>query len=132
MSEAVFSVDGVEYPGVFVKTIKRSFNVLDGENAGRTMDGAMQRDIIGTYYSYRLELDSSFSNPEEYDALFEAISAPADSHTVSFPYGQSVLTFSAYVANGEDDLSHIYRGGFNKWDNLSINFVAMEPQRRPA
>jgi hypothetical protein len=133
MSKSVFSVDGVEYPGVFVKSpIHRSFNVLDGENAGRTMDGRMQRDIIGTYYTYRLEFDASLSDPEEYDALFEALSAPMDSHIISVPYGQSSLTFEAYVANGEDDLSRIYRDESKKWDNLTVNFVAMEPQRRPA
>ena len=92
MSKSVFSVDGVEYPGVFVKSpIHRSFNVLDGENAGRTMDGRMQRDIIGTYYTYRLEFDASLSDPEEYDALFEALSAPVDSHIISVPYGQGSL-----------------------------------------
>lgn len=133
MSKSVFSVDGVEYPGVFVKSpIHRSFNVLDGENAGRTMDGRMQRDIIGTYYTYRLEFDASLSDPEEYDALFEALSAPMDSHIISVPYGQGSLTFEAYVANGEDDLSRIYRDESKKWDNLTVNFVAMEPQRRPA
>ncbi len=133
MSKSVFSVDGVEYPGVFVKSpIHRSFNVLDGENAGRTMDGRMQRDIIGTYYTYRLEFDASLSDPEEYDALFEALSAPVDSHIISVPYGQGSLTFEAYVANGEDDLSRIYRDESKKWGNLTVNFVAMEPQRRPA
>lgn len=133
MKKSVFSVDGVEYPGVFVKSpIHRSFNVLDGENAGRTMDGRMQRDIIGTYYTYRLEFDASLSDPEEYDALFEALSAPVDSHIISVPYGQGSLTFEAYVANGEDNLSRIYRNESKKWDNLTVNFVAMEPQRRPA
>ena len=133
MSKSVFSVDGVEYPGVFVKSpIHRSFNVLDGENAGRTMDGRMQRDIIGTYYTYRLEFDASLSDPEEYDALFEALSAPVDSHIISVPYGQGSLTFEAYVANGEDYLSRINRDESKKWDNLTVNFVAMEPQRRPA
>lgn len=132
MNKSVFSVDGVEYPGVCVKSpIHRSFNVLDGENAGRTMDGRMQRDIIGTYYTYRLEFDASHSDPEEYDALFEALSAPVDSHTLTVPFGQDVLTFEAYVANGEDDLSRIYRDESRKWDNLAVNFVAMEPIRRP-
>ena len=45
MKKSVFSVDGVDYPGIFVKSpIHRSFNVLDGENAGRTLDGRMQRN----------------------------------------------------------------------------------------
>jgi len=133
MNKSVFSIDGVEYPGVFVKSpIHRSFNVLDGENAGRTMDGKMQRDIIGTYYTYRLEFDASLSDPDEYDALFDALSEPVDSHTITVPFGQSSLTFEAYVSNGDDDLSRIYRNESRKWDNLAVNFIAMDPQRRPA
>lgn len=133
MSKSVFSVDGVEYPGVCVKSpIHRSFNVLDGENAGRTMDGAMQRDLIGTYYNYRMEFDTSASALEEYDALYEVLSAPVKSHTITVPYGQEVLTFEAYVANGDDDLTRIYQDESRKWENLAVNFVAMSPQRRPA
>lgn len=131
MSNFVFSIDGVEYSKIHVMSLKRSFSVLDGENAGRTMDGAMQRDIIGTYYNYSMEIDPYDSDPAEYDSLWEAISAPVDSHTVSFPYGRDMLTFEAYVANGEDELFDIFRG-VNRWDNLTVNFVAMDPQRRPA
>jgi len=133
VKKAVFSVDGVEYPGVCVKSpIHRSFNILDGENAGRTMDGRMQRDIIGTYYTYRLEFDASLSDPNEYDALFDVLSAPVDSHMITVPFGQSSITFEAYVANGDDDLSRIYRNESRKWDNLAVNFVAMDPVRRPS
>lgn len=131
MSKYAFTVDGVEYSKIHVVSLKRSFSVLDGENAGRTMDGAMQRDIIGTYYNYALEIDPSDSDPEEYDSLYEALSAPQDSHAVTFPYGRGTLSFQAYVANGEDELFDIFRGA-NRWDNLTVNFIAMEPQRRPS
>lgn len=129
MTKSVFTVDGTEFSKVHVVSLKRSFAVLDGENAGRTMDGAMQRDIIGTYYNYALEIDLADSSPEEYDALYEALSAPVDSHTVTFPYGQSELSFEAYVSNGEDELFDIFNGE-NRWNNLTINFIAMTPQRR--
>lgn len=126
---SVFTLDGVEYPGIHVSSLKRSFSVLDGSNAGRTMNGAMQRDIIGTYYNYSLEIDSDESSPQEYDSLYEALSAPENDHELTVPYGQSVLKFRAYVANGEDELMKYYR--MNTWGGLSINFVAMSPQRIP-
>lgn len=130
MRKSVFTVDGVEYPNIHVTNLKRSFSVLDGDNAGRTMDGAMHRDIIGTYFNYSVEIDPDDSDPDEYDALYEVLSSPVDSHTVSFPYGRSVLTFEAYVANGEDELFSLYND-FGRWHNFTINFVAMNPQRRP-
>lgn len=131
MNISVFSVDGVQYPNVHVLSLKRNFAVLDGPNAGRVMDGSTKRDIIGTYYNYSMDLDSSYSDLTEYDNLYEVISSPQDSHNIVVPYGQGTLAFEAYVANGEDDLIH-KRDSFNKWDHLRINFVAMKPQRRAA
>ena len=129
MNFSVFSVDGTPYPGVNVLSLKRNFNVLDGPNAGRVMDGAMTREVIGTYYNYSMEITSNYSNLEEYDSLYEVLSSPADSHSIVVPYGQGTLSFEAYVSNGSDDLLHT-RDSFNKWNNLSINFIAMKPQRR--
>ena len=83
MKSYVFTVDGVEYRRIHVLSLKRSFAVLDGENAGRMMEGSMQRDLIGTYYNYSLVIDPDDTDPEEYDALYEILSAPVKSHTVS-------------------------------------------------
>jgi len=130
MKIPVFTVDGVAYPGVNVLSLKRNFAVLDGPNAGRVMDGSTKRDIIGTYYNYSCQVTSDYSDLTEYDRLYEVISAPVDSHEIVVPYGQGTLTFTAYVANGDDELIH-KRPDFNKWNNLSFNFVAMKPQRRP-
>lgn len=130
MNQFIFTVDGVAYPGIHVVSVKRSFSVLDGENAGRTMDGAMQRDIIGTYYNYSMEIDPEDSTPDEYNKLYEVLSAPKNSHEITFPYGKDSITFQAYVSNGDDELLDSLDSG-NRWDNLSINFVAMKPQRRP-
>lgn len=125
----VFSVDGVEYPNLHVTNLQRSFSVLDGANAGRTLSGAMVRDVVGTFYNYKIDINSTYSDTEEYDKLYEVISAPQDSHLVTFPYGQSELTFQAYVTGGEDNVD--MSGGVNKWDGLSISFIAMKPQRKP-
>ena len=123
-------MDGTEYPNIHVVSLKRSFQVLDGENAGRVMTGEMDRDIIGTYYNYSCEIDASAADREEYDNFYEAISAPVDSHEITLPYAQETITFSAYVTNGEDELISMYAD--NEWGNLSFNFIAMAPHRRPA
>lgn len=134
----VFTLDGVEFD-VFVKSIKRSFAVTDTDNSGRTMDGNMHRDIIGTYYNYTLDIDTENLNTTDYDLLYEMISAPVESHTLTVPYGQDTLTFKAYVTKGEDNLKvrKVIKRGSNSveykhiWSGLSINFIATEPQRRP-
>lgn len=128
---SVLSLDGKAYPNLHVVSLKRSFSVLDGDNAGRVMTGAMKRDIIGTYYNYSMEIDPVSSDLAEYDEFYEAISSPVDSHVLTVPYAQTTLTFDAYVANGEDKLVSKYNGR-NEWQNLAVNFVAMKPKRTPA
>nr|UVX72211.1 MAG: hypothetical protein [Bacteriophage sp.]UWG16090.1 MAG: hypothetical protein [Bacteriophage sp.]UWG29892.1 MAG: hypothetical protein [Bacteriophage sp.]DAP26437.1 MAG TPA: hypothetical protein [Caudoviricetes sp.] len=128
---SVLSLDGKAYPNLHVVSLKRSFSVLDGDNAGRVMTGAMKRDIIGTYYNYSMEIDPVSSDLAEYDEFYEAISAPVDSHVLTVPYAQTTVTFDAYVANGEDELVSKNDDRSN-WQNLSVNFVAMKPKRTPA
>lgn len=123
-------MDGVEYPNIHIVSLKRSFQVLDGENAGRVMTGEMDRDIIGTYYNYSCEIDASGADRDEYDNFYEAISAPVDSHSITVPFAQETITFDAYVTNGDDELLSMFDD--NEWSGLSFNFIAMAPQRRPA
>lgn len=125
----VFSIDG-RYFNVFIKEngIKRSFSVTDTDKAGRVLTGRMVRDIIGTFYNYTIDLSTNKLSKTEYDQLYEILSAPQDYHTITVPYGQSTITFDAYVTGGEDTLQ-VERSG-NKWTGLSINFIAMEPLRR--
>ena len=88
----------------------------------------MKRDIIGTYYNYVMQLDTRNLDVAQYDALYQVLSAPVDYHTVILPYGQSTLTFQAYVSNLDDELV-LMQEGRNLWGNLSFTFVAMQPER---
>lgn len=127
----MFKVDGTEYGGI-VTALQRSFEVADGENAGRTLDGVMHRDLIGTYYNYSITINTDKLSQSEYNALYQTISAPAESHTIVVPFGNESLTFKAYVTNGTDDLLRQYSETNRYWGNLSFNFIAMEPQRSAA
>lgn len=128
---AAFMIDGRSYD-VLVPDggIKRSGKVLDGDNVGRSKAGRMIRDIIGTYYNYSMEIDAKGLSVGDYDALYETLSAPDDSHRIVVPYGQGKLSFEAYVSNVDDTLLRM-QDGQNLWGGLSFNFVATEPKRRP-
>ncbi len=128
----LFTVDGIAYDVIVPENgLKRKGSVLDGEKAGRLLSGSMERDIIGTYYNYTLQIETNRLNPAAYDALFEVLTAPVDYHMVSFPYGQDTLTFRAYVSNVEDTLK-IIQNGVRYWGDVSVNFVAMDPARTNA
>lgn len=130
----MFSIDGKEYDAdvVFLPEggIERKFNILDGNNAGRLQaKGKMYRDIIGTFFTYVIKIDTNRLNPQEYDELYETISDPnVDSHTLVVPYGQSTLTFEAYITSGSDKLSRRVNG-INYWEGLSLEFVSMQAIR---
>ena len=130
----MFSIDGKAYDVsiLFIPEggIERKFNILDGNNAGRLQaKGKMYRDIIGTFFTYVIKIDTNRLNPQEYDELYETISDPnVDSHTLVVPYGQSTLTFEAYITSGSDKLSRRVNG-INYWEGLSLEFVSMQAIR---
>lgn len=112
------------------ETIGRSFHLDDGENADYMLSGLYKRDVIGTYYDYTMEVEPDPQYPGDYDNFYEAISAPVDSHSITVPYGQSTLTYTAMVTSGTD----VYRGkvaGVERWAGLQVQFTAQKPQREP-
>ena len=131
MNKDIVIIDGRNYNLTIPEGgIVRKFEIVDTDKAGRLITGQMQRDIIGTYYNYTIEFKANKATRESYDKFYDAISAPVDSHDLTVPYAQEMLTFKAYITNGQDSLTRIDKDG-NKWDGLSLNFIAMAPKRRP-
>lgn len=125
----ILTVDDVEYDVLIpAGGVKRSFQVMDGENAGRVMSGRMTRDIKGTFYNYELQIYPKIGNYSDYDSLYEVLSAPVDSHMAVLPYGQGMSTFEMYVTTGQDTLAR-KNASETYWTGLSVQFIAMEPQR---
>lgn len=124
------TVDGIHYRvHVTYGSMERAFQLIEGDNAGMMLTGRQTRDILGTGYSYSMTFEQDPANADDYDALFEALSDPVDSHSITVPYGQRTITFQAMVESGSD----IFRGtvgGVKKWAGLKVNFKPIEPQRR--
>lgn len=124
-------LDGVTYNlRVTFETLRRSFRISDGDNAGNMLSGYYQRDVIGTYYDYEMTVEADPNDPTTYDNFYEAITAPVDSHEITLPYGQGTITFNAMVTEGED----YYRGTVGRkkrWGSLRVLFTAIEVKREP-
>lgn len=133
MTRSVFTVDGVNY-NVGVKSVKRNFEVADSDSSGRTEDWVMHRDVVGTFYNYTIEIFVKDFDYDSYDKLYEVLSSPQTAHTIVVPYGRrGTKTFRAYVTKGSDKIVRIYDKASGRdifWDGLSVNIIAMEPQRR--
>lgn len=121
-------LDGVTYSTLHVVGLTRNFAVLDTELSGRNTAGAMSRDIVGTYYNYTMEIEADPGARADYDSFYWVISAPVESHTLTVPFGQTTLTFRAYITQGQDNLA-LMEPAANRWTNLQVSFIAMAPQR---
>lgn len=124
-----FLLDGVAY-NVWVKKLTRKFSVLDTNKTGRTQNGAMYRDVIGTYYNYTMVIEGKAGDQTALDDFWEAVSQPKKSHVAVFPYNQTTLTQQMYVTSGEQDLVEKTKEE-TIWGEVSLNFVAMVPKVVP-
>lgn len=125
----VFLMDGIAY-NVSVTALSRKFSVLDTEKSGRTQDGGMYRDVIGTFYNYTMTIQERGGDHASLEAFWEAVSSPQASHECVFPYGQSTLTQKMYVTSGEQGL-FLMQNNRNHWGEITLNFIAMEPKVVP-
>lgn len=125
--EYLFKIDGKGFSGVGVESLKRSFRIPDGTNAGDMLSGDYERDLVGTYYDYDLVITTSDLSVNEYDALYEILSAPVNSHMVEMPYGMTSITFEAMIEGGDDELIPMDDGTW--WGNLNVTIRAKKPQR---
>lgn len=125
------NMDGTTYRvRIVYDTLIRSFELLEGVNAGEMLSGRHERDLLGAGYTYQMQVEPDPRYPTDYDAFFEAISAPVDSHTIIMPYGQTTITYEAMVESGQDTYRGIV-GGRTKWRGLTVQYRYIEPQRVP-
>lgn len=129
MIEQPFLLDGVAY-NVCVTKLTRKFSVLDFDKTGRTQNGEMYRDIIGTFYNYSMTVEQRGDDAAAMDEFWEAISQPKVSHVCAFPYGQTTMTQRMYITSGEQDVTGITVDKTN-WGEMSLSFIAMSPKVVP-
>ena len=114
----MITIDGNTYEVGIIKITRKASQSI--ESLGTTLDLRKHYDIKGTYYDYEVELATARMNVTDYDNLYEALTTPQESHTVTMPYGQSTLTFEARVSVAADELINSY-STFKKWRNFKSN-----------
>ena len=118
-------VDGVTYKVPIVE-LKRKADILD-LNATRTQDGNLHREVIGTFYNYTLNI-GVVNDWNTYNALFDVLSEPKASHTVTLPHQST--SFEGYFSSIQDNIVLVTDEGF-KAKGLSCNLTMTKPARRP-
>lgn len=122
----MITIDNNTYNVGIIKVTRKASQKI--ENLGVTLDLRKHYDIKGTYYDYDVEVATQHMNLADYDSLYEAITTPQESHTVTLPYGQSTITFDARISIASDVLVKSYTT-FKKWGTLKITFEALSPQK---
>ena len=129
MATTKITIDNVEYNiRIKYETLRRAFDINEGPNSGTAINGTLIRDIIGTRYNYQIDIEPDPADPTDYDTFYQLISSPEAYHEVTFPYGQTTITFNAAIQSGTDTYFGSV-GGSNRWGGLTIVFQAHAPQR---
>lgn len=126
-------INGISFDAtVAISDITESFNVLDGDNAGRSkLDGHMIRDIIGTYIGHEITFFNGKSNAK-FDALWDYLKAHSvdDSVALEAADGQSSLAYEAYYTSGTRKI-RTAADDVNYWDEIKVNFIPIDAQVKP-
>lgn len=137
MSQTMFSIDGVTFPHLRVLSCEQTFEVLD-KDSYRPLSGGMNRNIIGTYYNYKLKLkpENSTAGMQEYSKLWYMTSTPQASHTLVVPFDcdsnggyHTTRTFQAYITSGKRSMLKYNVDGVDYWGEGEFNFISMDKAR---
>ena len=118
-------IDGIGYK-IDVLSVKRTADFLD-KYAERTENGDLERELIGVYFNYKLQLGPGIDRPE-YARLWDKLTEPVEFHEVTVPDEDGDYTFTAYFSNVADELLRKVAEK-NYWKNLTVNFIAKKPAR---
>lgn len=125
----VFKMDGIPY-NVNVMSLERKFSVMDTDKSGRTQDGKMYRDVLGTFFNYSMTVREKDGDAKALEDFWTAICKPQVSHNCEFPYGQTTLRQQMYVTSGDQSLKRM-EPARNHWGEIKVNFIAMAPEVVP-
>ena len=118
-------IDGIGYK-IDVLSVKRTADFLD-KYAERTENGDLERELIGVYFNYKLQLGPGVDRAE-YARLWDKLTEPVEFHEVTVPNEDGDYTFTAYFSNVADELLRKVAEK-NYWKNLTVNFIAKKPAR---
>lgn len=116
-------IDGTTYR-VAITSLKRKADILD-KYAERTEDGILHREVIGTYHNYTLTI-GVMNDLDLYNALFDVLSEPVESHIVELPHDH--VAFEGYFSSVQDEIDRITEYGA-RYKGLNCNLVAISPRR---
>lgn len=118
---------------VAISDYEEWFEVLDGENAGRSqaLSARMIRDVIGTFVGHNITFFSNGNN-DDFNALWTWLKTHSVDESVFIRAADNndVIEYECYYTAGRRKM-HDSDGTVNRWEAISVNFVPMEAAITP-
>lgn len=123
------TLDGTTYDvRIVYGSIQRTFEVIEGLNAGISINATQIRDVLGTSISYQMQVEPNPNNMADYYSFYQAITSPQNFHHITAPYNNTTIDFDCSISGGSDvDMGMI--GGNRMWSALTLAFTPKTPQR---
>lgn len=122
----MFTIDGVEYR---VKcTATRGAEIRESDISGLLLNGQIFRDVLGTYYTYDIQLEMPLKNKGRYAALIEQLTEPVDGHLFVLPYNNSTIELTGKAEDIEDVWKQL-PSGYTYWDGLKFTIEPNGPTK---
>jgi hypothetical protein len=125
----MITIDGTSY-AVSILEENRSADMLF-KYAERTEDGILHSELIGCYFNYKGLRLGKITDTTLYASLWQKLTEPVESHSITVFDETGEYTFDAYFANIKDAL-RIVKAGMPYWKDLTFDIVAISPARTPA
>lgn len=125
----MISIDGTQYPAICPDEITRTSTFRD-KFLEPTMDGTIQRELVGVYFSYTIHCGFE-GNTTEYNAFWNDINRAIDFRMVRVPHGDGYIEFQAYFEGTEDTIALHDFDGKNYYSDFSITFISRAPNTTP-
>lgn len=120
---------------VLVMDIKRSFKVVQSENAGETLAPGRREvlDPVGTYIPYTVTFRRKKGREAEFDRLWDEVVKPRyDGVPVEIVYNQTTIQYDAKFVSGSQALKKVNLAESKVyWDDLTLNIEPIVAQVLP-
>lgn len=121
----MWTIDGMEWD--YPCRIERVAEVTPSEISGLLLNRTYFADIIGMYLKYTITLAVPVGQMENYNTIYEALTAPVPSHEFTLPYNSGEVNIIGRVTMVSD--RYIKDGSGVFWRGTRFEVIANNPTK---
>jgi hypothetical protein len=122
----MITIDGYEWP--VPCAIERTAEITPSEISGMLLNKEYFNDVLGTWLQYDVTLAIPHTMRDDYDALYESLTAPVDAHAFVMPYNNSTVEITARVESVKD-VYVLVKKNEPYWRGVQFTVIANHPTK---